>query len=378
MEELFKNNIFFVYLLACIAIYNYGIFTKRQRVLIIYLMSYGLAFFRIVESWKIIVLLTVVLFILEEYLNTDIGKIELIKKMKYKIVDFIYYAICQYSIIYIFIALALNSNNCLWKIEERKMVSFIIFIVAIQKLNNPKFELNTFTSMKKKFDEFAFGYINLSNDDLFEKMIILSEIEDKSYFYRDKTYNFLSKQFLEYKIKINKSNNDGRGNSFSTKRVIMKISKDFKEGLVLRGYSTIEMQLIKNIGIKRGVLRKKYLFTRKIYELIYTKIFFSGLRAYYESNQYGKIEYFKKFIIYIYLHNVPTTINGKRYSKFVDAFNGKKIEEISMNAMFVACLGLNTRRIYKERVQLYAWMFKKHDLNMEKILYMAAHQDELE
>lgn len=102
------------------------------------------------------------------------------------------------------------------------------------------------------------------------------------------------------------------------------------------------------------------------------------MRAYYESNQYGKIEYFKKFIIYIYLHNVPTTINGKRYSKFVDAFNGKKIEEISMNAMFVACLGLNTRRIYKERVQLYAWMFKKHDLNMEKILYMAAHQDELE
>ena len=86
MEELFKNNIFFVYLLACIAIYNYGIFTKRQRVLIIYLMSYGLAFFRIVESWKIIVLLTVVLFILEEYLNTDIGKIELIKKMKYKII----------------------------------------------------------------------------------------------------------------------------------------------------------------------------------------------------------------------------------------------------------------------------------------------------
>ena len=67
--------------------------------------------------------------------------------------------------------------------------------------------------------------------------------------------------------------------------------------------------------------------------MIYTKIFFSGLRAYYESNQYGKIEYFKKFIIYIYLHNVPTTINGKRYSKFVDAFNGKKIEEISMNAM---------------------------------------------
>lgn len=43
----------------------------------------------------------------------------------------------------------------------------------------------------------------------------------------------------------------------------MKISKDFKEGLVLRGYSTIEMQLIKNIGIKRGFLRKSIYLREK-------------------------------------------------------------------------------------------------------------------
>lgn len=379
MEELFKNNIYYIYLLACIAIYNYGVFTKRQRVLIIYLMSYGLVFFNIVGTWKIIVLLTVVLFIFEEYLNTDIGKIELIKKLTYKILDFIYYAIFQYSIVYIIIAFILNYDNCLWKIEERKFISFIIFGYALQKLNNPKFELNTFTSMKKRFDEFAFKYIDLANDDLFEKMIMLSEIEDKSYFSREKTYNFLSTEFIKYKLERNilSCTDNKKRSKFSVKRAVKKISNDFKEGLVLRGYSTIEMQLIKNIGIKRGFLRKKHLIARKIYELIYTKIFFSELRVYYESNQYGKIEYYKKFIMYVYLHNVPTTINGKRYSRFVDAFNGKKIEEISMDAMFVACLGLNTRRIYKQRVQLYLWMFPEHNLDMEKILDMAEHPDRL-
>lgn len=149
--------------------------------------------------------------------------------------------------------------------------------------------------------------------------MILSEIEDKSYFERKTTYNFLSREFVKYKINEKRMDYNGKmqKNRFSTRRVMKKINKDFKEGLVLRGYSTIEMQLIKNIGIKRGFLRKKYLITRKIYEVIYTKIFFSGLRTYYESNQYGKIEYFKKFIVYIYLHNVPTTINGKKYSKLL-------------------------------------------------------------
>lgn len=77
------------------------------------------------------------------------GKIEIIKKVRYKILDFIYYAIFQYSIIYILIAIIFNSNYCLYKIKGGKIVSFILFVIAVQKLNNPKFELNTFTSMKK-------------------------------------------------------------------------------------------------------------------------------------------------------------------------------------------------------------------------------------
>ena len=56
----------------------------------------------------------------------------------------------------------------------------------------------------------------------------------------------------------------------------------------------------------------------------------------------------------------------------------KKIEDISVDTMFVACLGLNTRRIYKQRVQLYLWMFSEHDLNMDKILYIADCPEKLE
>lgn len=256
-----------------------------------------------------------------------------------------------------------------------KYISFCFLIIGLQKLNNAKFELHTFTAMKKRFEEYAYKNIDFANDDLTEKLVLLSDIEDKSYFDREKSFNLISIEFIKYRLHkstLYKEKQKGYANTEALiKRALQVVRNDMKNGLVLRGYSTIEMQLIKNIGIKRGFLRKKYLVARKIYELLYTKIFFTGLRQYYESNQYGKKEYFKKFIAYVYLHNVPTMINGKKYSKFVEAFNGKKIEEVSMNAMFVACLGLNTRNIYRSRVELYEYMFERHGLNIETVLEMA-------
>lgn len=108
MEELFKNNIFFIYLLACIAIFNYEVFSKRQRILVTYLLSYGLVVLNIAGAKEVLLLITIVMFLYEEYLNTDVGKMEIITKIRYKIVDFIYYSMFQYSIIWMYIAIVLN------------------------------------------------------------------------------------------------------------------------------------------------------------------------------------------------------------------------------------------------------------------------------
>ena len=64
-------------------------------------MLFGAAFGRPLFVYDDIVFhsTVTVLFLFEEYLNTDTGKIEIIKKVRYKILDFIYYAIFQYSII---------------------------------------------------------------------------------------------------------------------------------------------------------------------------------------------------------------------------------------------------------------------------------------
>ena len=82
--------------------------------------------------------------------------------------------------------------------------------------------------MKKRFDEYAFKYIDFASDDLVEKMMILSEIEDKSYFERKTTYNFLSREFVKYKINEKRMDYNGKmqKNRFSTRRVMKKINKE--------------------------------------------------------------------------------------------------------------------------------------------------------
>lgn len=58
--------------------------------------------------------------------------------------------------------------------------------------------------------------------------MILSEIEDKSYFERKTTYNFLSREFVKYKINEKRMDYNGKmqKNRFSTRRVMKKINKE--------------------------------------------------------------------------------------------------------------------------------------------------------
>ena len=59
----------------------------------------------------------------------------------------------------------------------------------------------------------------------------------------------------------------------------------------VRGCSTLEMQLIRNIGIEKGY--DKCIIRRKMFEFVYTYIFFNGLRDYYENTQNSKRREFK-------------------------------------------------------------------------------------
>lgn len=391
MNELLGNNLFYIYLFACLVVMNYSAFGKYQKIFIIYLITFGMNFLNLVGTRVSLVLLLSVLFIYEEYLNDDKGKLLIITRLRYKIVDFLYYAVFQYDILWILFALFLNSNMVQQAAESYSMygmkgvylkyISLVFFVIGLHRLSSQPFELNTFKNMMAHFEEFAFRYIPFEDDELMERLTLITEVEDKSFFARKKSYNWISREFVRYKYRTSGHGGEG-GKRFRIRgifRMFARIARDSQKALKLRGYSTIEMQLIKIIGLKRGHFPRKFVIRRKIYEIIYSTFFFKGLRQYYVSNKYSKEQNFKAFILYVYLYTVPTTVNGKYFDHFIDAFRledqtvEKKdwIRYLPLEGMFAACLGLNTRTVYYDRLMRYEWILDKHMMRMGLVLEAA-------
>ena len=111
MEVLLTNNIFFVYLLGILVIINYEVFEKKQKIAIIYACSFGLTFNHDLRCSMIILLLLLILFVYEEYLNEDLVKVQYITQFKYKIADFLYMYIFQYKLLYVVLAIGLKAQT---------------------------------------------------------------------------------------------------------------------------------------------------------------------------------------------------------------------------------------------------------------------------
>ena len=67
----------------------------------------------------------------------------------------------------------------------------------------------------------------------------------------------------------------------------------------------------------------KCIIRRKMFEFVYTYIFFNGLRDYYENTQNSKRREFKKFILYVYLHSIRLNMFGNDF-KTIDKLFKKK------------------------------------------------------
>jgi hypothetical protein len=137
------------------------------------------------------------------------------------------------------------------------IASFLVFAL-IHYLISKKFKIKSFDDIYAIFNQ---NPINLMPDNLPEdKIKILSDIEDKSFFARENTYNILSLEFLKYKIQQKERVQDERGKTNSKIMIILDYIKRTKN---LRGYSTIEMQLLRTIGLEQGY---NCMFRRKIFE----------------------------------------------------------------------------------------------------------------
>lgn len=151
-------------------------------------------------------------------------------------------------------------------------------------------------------------------------------------------------------------------------RLLPRLRLD-KTGLHIsgRGYSTPEMQLLRTVGIARGY--EHYKLRRKVYEVLYSKIFFTSLRDYHQANSFAGLSHYRDYILWIYTQSVLTVINETRCPTFSGAFpDGTDVESWSLEGMFVACLGLSFRPATERTLELYSDVIAAFDLDRAKIL----------
>lgn len=378
MEALFNGNIVFVFFFAMIAIYNYSDLKEYQRIAIIYITVYSLVVIGIIGIKLAITLLFLTMFCFLEILTKDETKFKIIVNPIYKILDCLYLSFFQYSINEVLIAIVLchkSFKNIFYGSGQVYMIlSIIVIIISVTHTLQQKFVISSFSGMYRIFVEFPINKVQF-NQKLEEACDILVSIEDRTYYER-KGYTFLSIDALgcviKRKIENNRISEKLKYTYIAGKKFIRNaLSED-------RGYSTLPMQLIRSLGIKRGY---NYKYRRKVFEFLYSRIFFDGIKRMFEEDQVKNREYIKQYFLYIYFHKVNTFLGDAKFSKFLNAFdmqyndkNKRDIYECSNEGIFIACMGLSKRasKLDKDNIDYYLSAVDNVCLDSEVICEMVS------
>lgn len=434
MEILLTNSLFFLYLLGALAVFNYGAFDKRQKIAIVYVCSYGMAFNSTIRCYKVTILLVFVLFLYEEYLNDDLEKIKYISNIGHKVLDYMYMYVFQYKLLYIILAIFIQSyvgiqyiynlvqiNDQISGVARTVIMacSLLLLYIGIHKIFANPVEFRTFKKMEMSLRRHPYYYLPWKDEEkrekLCEKLEMVADIEDYTFFQRKRSYSAFSVEFLKIvwqkkygqwleKQSYTTKNRCTCGNILKrlTRNNIKKLLLKIRDGSILnglemlcckircfigyklqkisrrlkgyffRGHSTIEMQLIRILAYQKGLYfnpknnsERYQVLIRKIFEVIYAHIFFTG----YKKNLHidKDKDFYRYYLVYSYLHTVQTTLNKYKFDPLDKIFGKVDVIDWPKEALFIIVLGLNGLNITMERVDAYTNIINKYQLNRDTL-----------
>ncbi len=385
LEGLLNGNPILLYFVGIFYILINENFEKSQKIIVVYMLSYCLRLFDIIEFKAIIIILNIVAFLYLEFLTKDNIKNKILNNIWDKIKDYIYKIIFEFSGIYFLISIMIISYNFVPQIQFfsinipiANIISIILIIYTFNNLISEKYATLAFSQIKKKMDNVTiWTKMPKISEENKEKLNMLVDIEDKSYFIRESSYNFLSIEFFTYKMYKKTVKKESIKYNLKGKQIINYIKKFFRDLLnieiffqkiskYVRGYSTIEMQLIRTLGIQYGY---NFVVYRKIYELMYSKMFFKNLLKYMNKaylNTKGCCT-FKEYLLHIYICVASIRINDKDFKHMLQIWNTRKLDDVSKEEFLISILGLSRRRIDNNIIYNYVNIIKKYNIDIKKL-----------
>lgn len=367
MELLFSENLsaLFVFALLYAAIAGMNL-TIKLRVAFIYDVSLLVFMFSSISKFSIIIGTLLVLFLLLEVFNQDEYLVKMFS-IKYKFIDFIFKMIAEYYGLQFFLVMIilfyLEKTKLSTEIVDTIGVISILFITLL--LIRGKFSTESVTTIinrltcKSSVNE----YIQYKENRI--KYEILVAMEDRTFYERkENQHGWTIKRASRYlrkgldKIKHYKVNKT----QYSVKEV---------KTILQRGYGTIEMQLIRTIGIAFGSYSCRV--RRKIYELIYSNMIFNSyIQNYGQDSPVRK--HVKEWIIQNYINNVSVKFGERAYypkdKSTIEELFKKDFCNISKEEFFVWCLGLPYYRngVGYKAVKIHENIILDFRLNKDEIM----------
>lgn len=197
-----------------------------------------------------------------------------------------------------------------------------------------------------------------------EKLRMLVYLEDGRYFDRNEKVHIITLRYLLKKpfdrIKSWKGH------------VVERCSKGLRKlRHRMRGFGTIEMQVLRTTGLEFGSYRLT--IRRKLFELIFAQALFNSYIDQLSVKSFAR-ENFKKWLLNCYINIVPVKV-GKSVCKpnegsstFSQLFE-KEFSELAPEEFFVWCLGLPhyTQGVGENAVKIHMDAVKRFGLDMDKI-----------
>lgn len=340
IADFFSNNIYILFGIFIYTIFNNDkLESDNNKIIIIYSLIIGLFLFNSLNIYFIILTFLLLFFFQFEFFTKDTMKKKIVYKLSYKLFDTLYLLIFKYNfLLFLVILYLLNTipfssidiNNLDFNlIGLTNIIHFVLcvllFFYLINFISNDSFEMNSFKEINEMLKLDTFNDFEIIDD---RKLDILINIEDRTFLWRKNSYTswslwiLLSKAQTLLNILVHHEEIKIYGEvnvpfKYKIKRAFSILRNQF------RGYSTIEMQLCRQVMIKNGYYKT---IRRKFLEWIYTPILFGGIKKHFKNN-YSKVsnKRFKQFIALNYLNYARAFMGKKSYSSYNELFKDKEV-----------------------------------------------------
>lgn len=323
--------------------------SQNLKVGVLYLASFIMTLAGWIEVWLGVAFLLLASFLVLEVFTDDPEKKTLFN-FAYKLIDCLYrliveYYLCLYllSIIVMFIGNSLvvscqNSpfNNSLLNdiCADTSTFSASIVILAtilvassLLCITRMKFETKNITNIIHELSLNDIYYI--PTETMRTKFAMLVAFEDRTFFSRaENSHTILSPTIAKGALK------------YITVHQVLHPFRTLKK-IFSRGYGTIEMQLIRSVGVLHGYDRCK--IRRKFFEIIYSTLIFNSYHQRF-SEYNGDSNQYRAWILWCYIQKVPVRFRRRFFpinsSTTSQQIFGKSFEDLTLEEFFVWCLSL--------------------------------------